>query len=481
MRKRLLSVSTVGVLAASGLMTATPWHAQAARSDSTASPQTSAAAQPASGQHSSGKAAPPGGKTVTATLFERPFTSVAQECTDTLGPAGYGYVEVSPATEHIQGDQWWTSYQPVSYKIAGRLGDRDDFAKMVDTCEAAGVKVIADAVINHMTSGSGTGTGGTQYTKYGYPGTYEDADFHACRKDITDYTNRDNVQNCELVGLADLDTGNDKVRTAIAGYLDDLRSLGVAGFRIDAAKHIAAADVAAIKAKMIQDPGFWVSEVIHGDGEAVQPDEYTGIGDVDEFRYGRKLKSAFQGGDLGSLRTVGDGMLESGAARTFVDNWDTERNGSTLTYKDDAAYTLANVFQLAHPYGSPNVFSGYTFSDHDAGPPTGDEGWTDTHAKPAISGMVGFRNAVGAAELTDWWSEGQALAFGRGDKGFVALNNGDGELSRTFRTSLPAGTYCNVAASEGGCTQKVTVADDGSAQVNVPAHGAVALHVNATE
>ena len=27
--------------------------------------------------------------------------------------------------EHIQGRQWWTSYQPVSYRIAGRLGDRD--------------------------------------------------------------------------------------------------------------------------------------------------------------------------------------------------------------------------------------------------------------------------------------------------------------------------------------------------------------------
>ncbi|WP_247698450.1 alpha-amylase family protein [Streptomyces sp. RK75] len=496
MRKRLLSVSTAGVLAASGLMTATPWHAQAARSMPTVPAQAAPAQAPsgqasrpetpptfapaAAAQRSLTQAAPPGGKSVTATLFERPFTSVARECRDTLGPAGYGYVEVSPATEHIQGDQWWTSYQPVSYKIAGRLGDRADFAQMVDTCEAAGVKVIADAVINHMTSGSGTGTGGTQYTKYGYPGTYQDGDFHTCRKNITDYTNRDDVQNCELVGLADLDTGNEKVRTAIAGYLDDLRSLGVAGFRIDAAKHMAAADVAAIKAKMSQDPGFWVSEVIHGDGEAVQPDEYTDIGDVDEFRYGRRLKSAFQGGDLGSLRTIGDGMLGSGDARTFVDNWDTERNGSTLTYKDGAAYTLANVFQLAHPYGSPNVFSGYAFSDHDAGPPSGDEGWTGIHAKPEITGMVGFRNAVGSAELTNWWSEGQALAFGRGDKGFVALNNGDGGVSRTFRTSLPAGTYCNVAAAQGGCAQKVEVAADGSAQLTVPAHGAVALHVDAT-
>lgn len=64
-------------------------------------------------------ASPPGTKDVTAVLFEWKFASVAKECTNTLGPAGYGYVQVSPPAEHIQGSQWWTSYQPVSYKIAG--------------------------------------------------------------------------------------------------------------------------------------------------------------------------------------------------------------------------------------------------------------------------------------------------------------------------------------------------------------------------
>ncbi|GAA2066684.1 carbohydrate-binding module family 20 domain-containing protein [Streptomyces albiaxialis] len=453
MRKRLLAASTAGVLAAGALTAVAPWQSQAA---------------------------PPGEKSVTATLFERPFASVAKECTDTLGPAGYGYVEVSPATEHIQGDQWWTSYQPVSYKIDGRLGSRADFESMVKTCDEAGVKVVADAVINHMSSGSGTGTGGTAYSKYDYPGTYQDSDFHGCRKDISDYGNRENVQTCELVGLADLDTGSETVQSKIAKYLDDLRSMGVAGFRIDAAKHMAAKDIEGIKSKMTQDPGFWVSEVIYGAGEAVQPDEYTGIGDVDEFRYGHHVKSAFQGGDLGGLQNIGDGKLGSGSARAFVDNWDTERNGSTLTYKDGATYTLANVFLLAHPYGSPNVYSGYEFSSNDAGPPSGDTGWTNTHAKPQITGMVGFRNAVGDAELGDWWSEGAAVAFSRGDKGFVAVNNGEGELAKSFKTSLPAGSYCNVASGESGdCAEKVEVSGDGTAELKVPGKGAVALHVGA--
>lgn len=430
------------------------------------------------------QATPPGDRTVTATLFEWKYDAVARACTDSLGPAGYGYVEVSPASEHIQGDQWWTSYQPVSYRIAGRLGDRDAFASMVASCHSAGVKVVADAVINHMSSGSGTGTGGTAYTKYDYPGFFQDQDFHSCRKDISDYGDRDDVQNCELVGLADLDTGSDAVRTTIAAYLSDLRTTGVDGFRIDAAKHMAADDIAAIKGKMA-DPGFWVTEVIHGGGEAVQPDEYTGVGDVDEFRYGGHLKSAFQGGSLTGLKNVADGKLASGSARTFVDNWDTERNGSTLTYKDGAAYTLANVFMLASPYGSPNVFSGYEWSDKDAGPPDGGAaacgsgGWTCTHAQTAITGLVGFHNATAGAELTHWWDNGSsAIAFGRGDKGFVAINNGDAELRQTFTTSLPAGSYCDVAqATPDACDgHTVEVGDDGTVTAAVPAKGALALH-----
>ncbi|MEU0144507.1 alpha-amylase family protein [Streptomyces sp. NPDC006288] len=452
-RFRLIGGTLAGVVTVAGLAVAAPWQSQAT---------------------------PPGEKTVTVTMFERPFADVATACTDQLGPAGYGYVQVSPASEHIQGDQWWTSYQPVGYRIAGRLGDRDAFAGMVESCHAAGVKVIADAVVNHMAAGSGTGTGGTAYTKYDYPGYFQDADFHTCRTAIKDYTSRDDVQNCELVGLSDLDTGRDAVRSTIAAYLGDLRSLGVDGFRIDAAKHMAADDIAAIKGKM-GDPGFWVSEVIHGGGEAVQPEEYTGIGDVDEFRYGGHLKSAFQGGGIAQLKSVADGKLGSASARTFVDNWDTERNGSTLTYKDGAAYTLANVFMLASPYGSPNVYSGYEWSDKDAGPPSGG-GWTDIHAQQAVTGLVGFRNEVGSAELTDWWDNGSsAIAFGRGDSGFVAINNGDGALTETLTTSLPGGTYCNVAvASPDNCAgHTVTVGEDGKVQAAVPARGALALHTGA--
>jgi alpha-amylase len=108
------------------------------------------------------EAAAPGPRDTTAVLFSWTWNAIARECTDNLGPAGYGFVQTSPPQEHVQGSEWWTYYQPVSYEVESRLGTRAEFKAMVDTCHSAGVKVIADAVINHMSgkSAGGHGLGG---------------------------------------------------------------------------------------------------------------------------------------------------------------------------------------------------------------------------------------------------------------------------------------------------------------------------------
>ncbi|MFB7175390.1 carbohydrate-binding module family 20 domain-containing protein [Streptomyces sp. NPDC056254] len=434
-------------------------------------------------------ATPPGDKDVTAVLFEWRFASVAKACTDSLGPAGYGYVQVSPPQEHVQGSQWWTSYQPVSYKIAGRLGDRTAFKSMVDTCHAAGVKVVVDSVVNHMAGpadagATHTGTGGSSYTKYNYPGIYSGADLDDCRATISNYQDRGNVQNCELVQLADLDTGEEHVRGRIAGYLNDLLSLGVDGFRIDAAKHMPAADLADIKSRLTNPGVYWKLEAIHGAGEAVQPSEYLGSGDVQEFRYARDLKRVFQSENLAYLKNFGEawGYMPSARSGVFVDNHDTERVGDTLSYKDGSAYTLATVFTLAWPYGSPDVHSGYEWTDKDAGPPNGgtvnacySDGWKCQHAWREISSMVGFRNAARGQAVGNWWDNGgDQIAFGRGSKAYVAINHEGSALTRTFQTSLSAGDYCDVQSG-----RTVTVGSDGRFTATLGAGTALALHVNA--
>ena len=75
-------------------------------------------------------------------LFQLPWTSVAKECETTLAPAGIAWVLLSPAQEHIAADEWWASYQPVSYQLESRLGTRDEFADMVQRCNAVGVMSV---------------------------------------------------------------------------------------------------------------------------------------------------------------------------------------------------------------------------------------------------------------------------------------------------------------------------------------------------
>ena len=55
---------------------------------------------------------------------------------------------------------------------------------------------------------------------------------------LQDYNDTVQVRNCRLVGLRDLKGDRGWVRRRIVGYLNELIDWGVAGFRVDAAKHM---------------------------------------------------------------------------------------------------------------------------------------------------------------------------------------------------------------------------------------------------
>jgi alpha-amylase len=437
-------------------------------------------------------------------LFEWNWPSIGRECTSVLGPQGYGAAQVSPPQEHVvlpdRGYPWWQDYQPVSYQLGSRRGDRAAFAAMVSTCHAAGVKIYVDAVLNHMTgsnnSGGLVGSAGNPFSAYDYPGVaYSRNDFHdPC--EIRDYTDRGQVQGCQLSSLADLRTESPYVRTKLAGYLKDLMGLGVDGFRLDAAKHFPLADVQAIEGEAGGSP-YVYQEVIEGGPGEIGPAEYVAAGDVTDFRYGDVVGDAFRAGSLSGLNDLPGRMaVSSDAAQVFIDNHDTERSGRTkLNYASGDRYYLAEGFMLAYPFGTPSVMSGYAFTSSDQGPPADSAGkatdascgtgtWTCQHRDPRIAGMVGLRNAARGQAVSDWWSNGGGqIAFGRGASGYAVFNAGTGPLTRTFSTSLPAGTYCDVLTgrlSGGTCTgQAVTVAADGRFTATVGADRSLAVHVDA--
>lgn len=103
--------------------------------------------------------------------------------------------------------------------------------------------------------------------------------------------------------------------------------------------------------------------------------------------------------------------MDSDKAAVWVTNWDTERNGSSLTTRDGTSYLLANAFMLAYDYGQPHIFSGYYYAGVDDGAPGATRTsvpdmtcptdgietagtWHCAQRWTAIRGMIGFRNAV---------------------------------------------------------------------------------------
>ena len=419
-------------------------------------------------------------------LFEWQWNDIAAECENVLGPKGYAAVQVSPPQKSINGSQWWTRYQPVSYAIEGRSGSRSEFANMVNRCKAVGVDIYVDAVINHMAAWDRN-----------FPEVpYTPWDFHNCTDDI-DYSNRWQVQNCDLVSLNDLATEKDYVRGKIADYMNDMTSLGVAGFRIDAAKHMPAGDIAAIKAKLNGNPYIY-QEVIGDANEPIKTSEYTYIGDVTEFNFTKTLGYYFKlRGNLKEVMNIGTwgGWLNSDDAVTFVANHDNQRQdtGNTITHKDgNNANNLAHVFALGWPYGYPKVMSSYDWNDHDQGPPSNgasscSNGWLCEHRDRAIANMVAFRNHTAAEfRVTNAWDNGgNQIAWGRGGLGFVVINMEGSELNKTFQTGMPEGVYCDIIAGDYNEVTKscsgptISVDSSGNANFNVYYRNASAIHIGA--
>jgi alpha-amylase len=102
--------------------------------------------------------------------------------------------------------------------------------------------------------------------------------------------------------------------------------------------------------------------------------------------------------------------------------------------------------------------------------------------------MVAFRRATAGAPMSNWTvinANPNQIAFARTGKGFVALNrDAVASTPQVLQTTLPMGSYCNIAVdtftAPAMCSgAPIQVTGGGSAQITVPARGAVALHVGA--
>lgn len=461
-------------------------------------------------------------------LFEWKWLDIAQECEDFLGPKGYGGVQTSPVNENviIENRPWYERYQPMSFKIQTRSGSEEDFKEMVTRCRDAGVRIFVDVVVNHMAAPGPTspliGTAGSEADPLArdFPDVpFNRTHFHQTCS-IQNYSNATEVRSCELSSLPDLNQSNLFVREKIIEFMNHLLDLGVAGFRMDACKHMAPNDLRIIYGSLkplSADNGFientrafFFQEVIDMGNEAVKRQEYTALGTVTEFTYSTQIGMVFRQieRDLSALQNWGtqSGFLPSRYSFVFVDNHDNQRGHGSggsmiLNFKERNLYTKATAFMLAHPHGEshPRIMSSYYFDDPSQGPPQDSDGnivsrgidnnnqctngWVCEHRWSPIANMIKFRSVTSGALVKSFTNIAtNQISFCRGNKGFIAINNSDRDLSATVNACLPDGQYCDVISGDvvnGQCSGQTVTVKYGKAKVEVPRNGdgVLAIHV----
>ncbi|MFN6463932.1 MAG: alpha-amylase family glycosyl hydrolase [Nostoc sp. DedVER02] len=280
-----------------------------------------------------------------------------------IGKQGYSHIQISPGQKSNPAPEWWARYQPVDYSIIEGRGSLLNLKKLISQAHSCNVKVIADVVFNHMANLDGNDEF-EDLTKF--PGLFL-SDFNSdsthpgqksCSINYSD-GNRDSEINCWLGGLPDLRFTNN-VKKIQKAHLKKLLSLGIDGFRFDAAKHLPADVVkeyiSYVKQQSQGKAWNYVEVIIDRDTSA---EDYNWIAAVTDFALYNSIKNAFSfGGDLRSLR-VTTGINDSHSV-TFGRNHDTIReiNSNAINpYSDPFDSYLATAYVLARESGTPLILN----------------------------------------------------------------------------------------------------------------------------
>ncbi|MBM3207278.1 MAG: cyclic nucleotide-binding domain-containing protein [Chlamydiae bacterium] len=463
-----------------------------------------------------------------------------------LAEHGYDAIKLYPVSEFVvrKGDPWWAIYQPVSYFLSDYWGSCEDLKSLIHLAHSFGIKVYVDVVGNHMATADQDeiewkGTNGHTFTPYNYPcincdnDAYTKDDFVLHEgKEIAisnqDYTKLERIWHLEhytLLGLPKLNYEKEHVKNVLRKYVNFLLSLGIDGFRVDAAKHLNITNAKYVYENLLTSSGsvpFIYQEYFLGSPEGIDVksymEKYFSLGFVTCFYYGIILSDSILKRNGNCLQKLVEFSLgtpwvgfPNNRAVVVLDNHDTERYVSDgLNYKNSPnnAYVIGYIFMLAWPFGIPKIMSSFKFSEHDDGFPKDcvwknekitcfdpDSKWVAQHRWNAIANMVLFRKKTkNATGITHKWLNGDQVAFARTlqipkrmqyTTGFVVINNTSDVLVNTFETGLPDGRYADMISSvfKDGIWigPKVDVFNFGMAEIRVDPFSAVVLCIDCCE
>ncbi|MCH5304274.1 MAG: hypothetical protein J1E41_05370 [Ruminococcus sp.] len=413
-----------------------------------------------------------------------------------IASAGYSAIQTSPINECLEGEgggmnlcgvgRWYYHFQPTDYRIGNyQLGTRDEFKSMCKKADKLGIKVIVDVVPNHTTPTIEAVNENLINAVGGIDKLYHKNN----DKDITDYGNRLQCTTYKMGGLPDINTENKAYQDYFIEFLNDCISLGVDGFRYDAAKHIGLSDDPT-ETKGVKN-NFWdrvtteiknadkifnYGEVLQGNNDRIG-DYINKIGACTASTYGGSLRNAIINCDIDTAFVDDLKVGSNENCVTWVESHDNYINDGNWMAMDKEQIITAWAIIAARAKGTPLFF------DRPVGSSIDDQ-WGTMNRIGASGDMFYkddkvvavnfFRNAmVGEDEyLMNPDEESTALQICRGDKGAVIINTEE-ELEVDFDTDLADGTYVDRVDGETVYTVK-----DGKITCDkpVPDYGVVVLY-----
>uniref|UniRef100_A0A672K0N3 alpha-amylase n=1 Tax=Sinocyclocheilus grahami TaxID=75366 RepID=A0A672K0N3_SINGR len=412
------------------------------------------------------------GRTAIVHLFEWRWADIAAECERYLGPNGFGGVQYNSNNKilisYFRSPLQVRAFQ-IGYNLCSRSGNENELRDMITRCNNVGVNINDKQIISHMCgAGGGAGTHSScgsyfDANKKDFPTVpYSNLDFNdgKCNTgsgNIENYQDINQVRNCRLVGLLDLALEKDYVRGKVASFMNKLIDMGVAGFRVNACKHMWPGDLSAVYGRLNNLNTKWFpsgarpfifQEVIDLGGEPITSGEYTGIGRVTEFKYGAKLDNVIRkwnGEKFSFVKNWGEGwgFMSSDKALVFVDNHDNQRGhgagASIVTFWDARLYKMAVAFMLAHPYGFTRVMSSYRWDRNivngqvDDQAHNGDGSTKPVPINPDSTCGDGWVCEHRWLQIKNW---GEGWGFMSSDKALVFVDNHDNQRGHGAGASI---------------------------------------------
>lgn len=372
------------------------------------------------------------------------FTSIQTSPINECKVGENGGMQLQDKDDSVNNGKWYYHYQPTNYTIGNyQLGTEEEFKALCEEADKYGIKIIVDAVVNHMTSDANAISDDIY--------NITDEPFHN-NGGINDYSDREEVTQGDLLGLKDLNTQNEDIQNYIQSYLKSCVEAGADGFRYDAAKHIELPDdpeeYASDFWSVILDNGaeFQYGEVLQGGAD--RSSAYSEILNLTSATYGQYIRNCIINSNISVARWKDYGV--SGVSEdkivTWVeshDNYCNDGSWSQLT-EDDVKHGWAIV--AARSGGTPLFFSrpaGASITDQWGNNLIGAEG-SEFYKSAEVAEVNKFRNhMIGLDEtLSNPMDSDELAMIERGDKGavIVSVSKDDIELENVSSV-LADGTY----------------------------------------